>query len=140
MKDRKFVNRRIEEIVTEIEKDTVIKSRDFLVEGVDFKVLKTEFIDSKLNIVKTMPKESEITIVINFAITHHGKLINRLTSAAVKSTVSDSEKTITVLGYDKVIEDFSMVIKETVEENQGFILGMSRLSSAAHKAVETKVD
>ena len=135
MKDRKFVNRKIEEIVTEIEKDAALNHRVFLVEGVDFKVLKTEFIDSKLNIVKTMPKESEITLVINFAITHHGKLINRLTSAAVKATVSDSEKTITVLGYDKVIEDFGMVIKETVEENQGFILGLSRLSSGALKAV-----
>lgn len=135
MKDRKFVNREIKEIVGEIEKDVLIKSREYLMEGVDFKVLKTEFIDSKLNIVKTMPKESEITLVINFAITHHGKLINRLTSAAVKSTVSDSEKTITVLGYDKVIEDFVAVIKETVEENQGFILGLSRLSSGALKAV-----
>lgn len=134
MKDRKFVNREIKEIVTEIEKDVLIKSRDFLMEGVDFKVLKTEFIDSKLNIVKTMPKESEITLMISFAITHHDKLINRLTSAAVKATVSDSEKTITILGYDKVIEDFGTVIKETIEENQGFVLGLSRLSSNARKA------
>ena len=134
MKDRKFVNREIKEIVTEIEKGVLIKSRDFLMEGVDFKVLKTEFIDSKLNIVKTMPKESEITLMISFAITHHDKLINRLTSAAVKATVSDSEKTITILGYDKVIEDFGTVIKETIEENQGFVLGLSRLSSNARKA------
>ena len=135
MKDRKFVNREIKEIVTEIEKDVLIKSRDFLVEGVDFKVLKTEFIDSKLNIVKTMPKDNDLTMVISFAIIHHGKMINRLSSAAVKATVSDSEKTITVIGYDKVIEDFVVVIKETVEENQGFILGLSRLSSGALKAV-----
>nr|DAQ70154.1 MAG TPA: hypothetical protein [Caudoviricetes sp.] len=139
MKDRKFVNRKIEEIVTEIEKDAVIKSRDFLVEGVDFKVLKTEFIDSKLNIVKTMPKDNDLTMVISFAITHHDKMINRLSSAAVKATVSDSEKTITVIGYDKVIEDFVAVIKETVEENQGFILGLSRLSSGALKAVAPTV-
>ena len=113
----------------------LIKSRDFFVEGVDFKVLKTEFIDNELNIVKTMPKDNNITLVISFAITHHGKLINRLTSAAVKATISDSEKTITIIGYDKVVEDFGTVIKETVEENQGFILGLSRLSSGALKAV-----
>ena len=140
MKDRKFMNRKIEEIVTEVEKDVLIKGREYLIGNTDFVVLKTEFIDNKLNIVKTMPKDNDLTVVINFAITHNGKMINRLSSAAVKATVSDSEKTITVLGYDKVIEDFVAVIKETIEENQGFILGISRLSSAAHKAVETKVD